>query len=140
MPAKLRTSSSDVLGTMFLQAELARLGISIEKLAVRCGMALGTMRNQFSMRFPSVRTRHRIENALSKAIWSSPAEIAFRHEVTERFNLDPAISTLAEVKILCRRLGIAAAPPQRREQYVSGLGAWLAAHPNYQPNQSTKNE
>jgi hypothetical protein len=130
-----------LLGIFFLKEEMARQGLSVADLAERCQLGFRSMQNEMRMGISSQRLRKRIEHELSlRSVWSSSAEITFRQRTSDLFGLDPGIASLEEIKALCQRLQIAAPSVRQREQYLALLAAWLAAHPNYQPDQSTKKQ
>lgn len=125
------TAGGDALARAFLEVTLGRQNVTIGELADRCGWNQHAFVKEFQSYFPCLALRWRVERCLGfVSIWSSGAETDLRQRGLKVYGIDPRTASLAELKELCRRLGVQRPNVRRQAEWASSLFGWLAANPN----------
>jgi hypothetical protein len=110
----LKTAETDTVRALMIQR-----GISIQCLAVACGVTARTMANQIAASFPSRRLRCIVENYFGVAIWATSEEFAKRRRVISAAGFNPFIQDVPAIQRHVTALKIPGRANRLRENLIS---------------------
>ena len=107
---------AQLLAVDVFDQRLARAGLSLEDISRMTGLPIVYLKQQWSMGFPNVRPRSRIEAAMGYEMpaWSTRRELRQRRRCVELHGIDPLLATVVRLKSLAARLGIRINRDQQR--------------------------
>lgn len=113
----VKTAETDTLRIFMISR-----GISVEKLAAKCGVKIITIRDAISQNFPTRHLRLVVETALKICIWSDPVEFQERQALAARCGFDPFLLSVPEIKEKLGTLKIRGrSKPRRKAQLIDFL-------------------
>lgn len=123
--------NSSTLSLHLLKAVIRSSGLTLEEVARKAGIHLGTMRSVHSGWRVTPRMRRRIEVALGRAVWTSKAEFFRQQQLVQWLAFDPFILNLKETRIHGAAKGIPAGGRNPSRSLITArlFAAFDAAHP-----------
>jgi len=117
-----------------VRALMIQRAISVQSLAVACGVTARTMANQIAASFPSRRLRCVVENYLGVAVWTTPGEFARRQTLVKNCGVDLIIQTAPKIRQMAESLKIRGRGNRRRANLISLIEKHLTTTtPNPRP-------
>lgn len=123
-----------------LRIVMIKRGLSLRDLARMTGFSVEGLSTAFSMSFPCLRSRVRVEAALDLPLWSSSEQFAARRCCEARFGIDPVVATAAALVSAADRAGVDLCGARRPKSAVlRRIEEWLAVHPNFHTTSKSHN-
>jgi hypothetical protein len=125
----------ETLGTDFLAGVMFARDLNSRDMDQMCGFRPGHFCEQRTRNFPGEESKAIIENRLMVRIWDSEQRFNLRMACQRRYQFDPCLLTVPELKRWVRQLDIAhrVPPSPTRDQLISGLLQHLAVNPHKKP-------
>jgi lambda repressor-like predicted transcriptional regulator len=90
--------SQKTVETDALRIHLIQRGITVESLALACGLKRTTMSNAIAENVPGRRLRIVLEDVLKLPLWSSLADFEARQQLARLCGYNPALISLIELR------------------------------------------
>lgn len=116
--------------TAQLRMELIRRSWSLADLALRCGMQYRNLANQFSLDFPCLAARFRIETLFDMPIWSSPSDFELRKKAKAHYGFDLWFATGGTLRQFATDCRLPGRSRLRRKALIVALATHLFPNPN----------
>jgi hypothetical protein len=112
----LKTTETDAVRVLMIQR-----AISVQSLAVACGVTGRTMANQIAANFPSRRLRNVVESIFGVAIWTAPDDFERRKSLVERSGINPFVMDVPTIQRHATAFKIVGRHNRRRASLISSI-------------------
>jgi hypothetical protein len=130
--AEAKTESlSETIGASFLAGIMVTRDLSARDMDNLCGLRTGHFGEARTKNFPGEQLRALIENRLRVRIWESEQRFNLRMACQRKYNFDPCLLTIPELRRWTRQLDLTARlrPNASRDQLIEAVLQHLAANP-----------